>query len=305
VAVPYALPSLVTGVLIVRRFPQILAAATAFLLAACQDGTLVLAIADAPVDTATRVNVQIAEIELLSEDGDPESFTFSPPRDVDLLQFTGGRSSILLDAVRVPEGDYTGIRLTINSDETTAQSFVDLAIGGRQPLFLPSANESRLTIDESFTIERRKELDLTIHIDLRQSVLPPEVDGEPFELKPVWRLIRTEDVATLSGTVSDALATGDGCSPAIYLFAGHDAEPNDAGSNAELVASAKVELGSISGDFDYEIAFLEEGEYTVAFTCDALDDDPRIDELPPNEVIFAGETDVTLTAGETATVNFQ
>jgi hypothetical protein len=30
-----------------------------------------------------------------------------------------------------------------------------------------------------------------------------------------------------------------------------------------------------------------------------------MDELPPNEVIFAGETDVTLTAGETATVNFQ
>jgi hypothetical protein len=301
--VPYALPSLVTGVLIVRRFPQILAAATAFLLAACQDGTLVLSIADAPVDAATRVNVQIAEIELLSEDGDPESFTFSPPRDVDLLQFSGGRSSILLDAVRVPEGDYTGIRLTINSDETTAESFVDLATG-REPLFLPSANESRLTIDESFTIERRKELELTLHIDLRQSVLPPQNEGDPFELKPEWRLIRTEDAAILSGTVSSALANLNDCSPAIYLFADHGTEPNDAGSNAALVASAEVEVGGVSGAFDYEIAFLEEGEYTVAFTCDALDDDPRSDE-PANEVVFVGATDVTLTAGETATVNFQ
>jgi hypothetical protein len=287
----------------VRRFMQLLAASSVFLLAGCQDGTLVLSIADAPVDEATHVNLQIAEIELLKADEDSESFTFSPPRDVDLLQFSGGRSTILLDGVRVPEGDYIGIRLTINSDESTAQSFVDLATR-REPLFLPAANLDLATIDESFTIERRKELDLIIHVDLRQSVLPPENDGEPFELAPVMRLIRTEDAATLAGTVSNALATASGCSPAIYLFADEDAEPNDIGSNADIVASAKVDVSSVSGDFDYQIAFLDAGNYTVAFTCDASDDDPRTDEVA-SIVAFSASVNVVLAAGETSTVNFQ
>ncbi len=280
-----------------------LMASAGLFLTGCENGTLVLSIADAPVDQATHVVVQVTEIELLKEGEDGKTFTFAPVRSVDLLQFSGGRSTILLDNVQVPEGDYSGLRMTINSDETDPLSYVDL-VTGREPLFLPATNEALLTIDEPFTIERRKQLDLTIDFDLRQSVLPPESDGDPYELKPALRLIKDEDAAAITGSVSDALAGASGCSAAVYVFAGQDSEPNDVGSNADIVASERVDTGTVSSDFSYDVAFLPAGDYTVAFTCDAIDDNPRTDEAD-TVVSFGARTNVTVSAGETVTVNFQ
>jgi len=266
------------------------------LLAACQDGTLVLDIADAPVDQATSVVLEISEIDLLKSDGDDKKFSFSPPQQVDLLQFTGGLSSTLLNGERVPEGDYTGLRLIVDVDDAS-QSFIDFSNSVPQRLVLSDGTDE-ITINEPFTIERRKELAITLDVDLRQSVLAPTNSTDPYELDPITRLIKTEDAATISGTVASNLVP-NGCSPAVYVYEGHDVEPDDMDAASDVFASGRVSSGNING-FSYGIGFLPAGDYTVAFTCDAIDDDPRDND----DIVFGPPVNVTVEAGQTATVNF-
>jgi hypothetical protein len=251
------------------------------------------------VDEATSVVVQISKIDLLRSDGDDKEFTFAPPRRVDLLDFSAGLSTILLDRVRVPEGDYTGLRVTIDSDDST-ESHIDLNTGARERLVLSGATDE-FTIEEPFTIERRKELALTLEIDLRLSVLPPANVDEPYEFAPSTRLVNDADAATISGAISEDLVSSSSCLPVVYVYAGHDIDADDIGSPLTPVASAAVKLGSVSGVRNYKVAFLLAGEYSVAFTCDALQDDPRDDD----DIVFSPSAEVSVDASETATANFE
>ena len=53
------------------------------------------------------------------------------------------------------------------------------------------------------------------------------------------------------------------------------------------------------GDFVYEIGFVLAGDYTLAFTCEAANDDPETDD-----VINFTTQNVTVTADGTVTVDF-
>ena len=55
-----------------------------------------------------------------------------------------------------------------------------------------------------------------------------------------------------------------------------------------------------AGDYVYTVGFLAEGTYTVAFTCQAADDDPMADD----DIDFSGTIDKDITAGEEAVHDF-
>jgi hypothetical protein len=67
------------------------------------------------------------------------------------------------------------------------------------------------------------------------------------------------------------------------------------------VTSAKVSMSN-EGKYTYTVAFIPEGDYTVAFTCDADIDDSTIDA---DQVDFVGEAMVNITAGKTTIQDFQ
>jgi hypothetical protein len=274
--------------------------AASLLLAGCEDGTLTLSVTDAPVDKATQVRVQFTEVELIKADGSTESFELSPVKNVDLLNFSGGLSTPLLDQVRVPDGEYQGLRLKVNAGNDADDSFLILDTGAQEALLLPSANESLLTINQSFTVERREELALTVDFDLRKSVLEPSSDGEPYELRPALRLVKDDDAGTIFGTVPTDVASAAGCSPVVYVYSGKDVTVNDVGSAIPPLASALVKFNSVSDDFEYRVAFLNAGDYTAAFTCDARDDDPETDD----DTDLVGARNVAVTAKQTTQANF-
>ena len=58
-------------------------------------------------------------------------------------------------------------------------------------------------------------------------------------------------------------------------------------ANAPLT-SAAVSLDNSSGDWSYTIGFLAPGAYTVAFTCQASDDDP---DKADDDIEFVGTDD--------------
>ena len=71
-------------------------------------GRLSLAVTDAPVDEASSVVVQFSGVAFKRAGAAPELVqNLTPsPRQLDLLQYQGGRAALLLDGVTLPAGEY-------------------------------------------------------------------------------------------------------------------------------------------------------------------------------------------------------
>jgi hypothetical protein len=114
---------------------------------------------------------------------------------------------------------------------------------------------------------------------------------------------------SLTGTVAEALVMDESCTNdlvedtgnAVYLYEGAVDAPLDIrGAETDPVATATVSKNA-DGIYGFRISYLSIGEYTAAFTCQASDDDPEIE----NEVAFgASDTAVTIVDGQTANVEF-
>jgi hypothetical protein len=82
----------------------------------------------------------------------------------------------------------------------------------------------------------------------------------------------------------------------VYVFAGTNAAVDDIDGTDDPVANADVVLAN--GVYSYRV-LLQPGSYTVAFTCQAADDEPETDET----IAFLPTVNVTM-AGNTQTVDF-
>ncbi|MEA5445695.1 DUF4382 domain-containing protein [Gammaproteobacteria bacterium AB-CW1] len=276
------------------------------MLAGCFDGsssdgtgTLSLDITDAPVDNATAVVVEFSGVEIQPADGQRISFEFDEIRSIDLLTLQGNDSEPLLEGESVPAGEYEWIRLQVNAVAGTVDSFIEFEDGGQHSLFVPSGSETGLKLVSGFTVPAGGAADFTIDFDLRKSVTNPQ--GKPdYILKPALRMVNNVDVGSISGTVADAWAADDACSPAVYVYTGHDAEAGSEGSDNPPLTSALVALNDDSGEFEYTVGFLEEADYSAAFTCEADQDDPE----EGNDIEFLQKHNSSVTAGEESTVDF-
>ena len=266
-------------------------------LAACDQGTVDLGVGDAPVDDADRVVVQFTRVVLERSDGDDESFGLSPPRSIDLLAQTEGLTAALLKDQSVQEGDYVAVRLEVNATGSGTDSFVETG-GVTRPLLLAEADEARLRVARSFSVNALETVRLVVDFDLRKSIQDPDSAGAPYELRPVLRLVDADAAGAISGTVSTALATSSGCRPAVYVYSGHNVSADDEGSALPPLASA-IARPDIDGFF-YRVAFLPAGSYTAAFTCGAAADDPAQDDA----TTFPETQNVTVTESDTATADF-
>ena len=84
------------------------------------------------------------------------------------------------------------------------------------------------------------------------------------------------------------------------MYEGSDVTADDVGSTTEPVASGLVEMSDTTGEFEYRVAFLTTGDYTVAFTCDANDDAADSDD----DITFEAQQNVTVEIDQTTTVDF-
>ncbi len=260
-------------------------------------GTLSLSVTDAPVDGAVSVVVQFAGVQLLSTSGELLTFTFETPKTIDLLALQGGNSALLLDKISVPEGDYPVISLTVNAEPGVLDSYIELTDGIQHSLWIPNGNETGLVLTQGCSVTANGIADFVIDFDLRKSVFDPEVLGGDYILKPVLRIVDNTEAGSIAGTVDVALTTDTTCTSgnAVYIFEGLNVTPDDVGGAVEPEATTLV-----TADNTYKAAFLEPGDYTVAFTCQAADDNPDTDDA----IAFVGAVNVTVSIGVETPNNF-
>ncbi len=269
------------------------------LLAACEDGSITLSVADAPIDDAERVVVQFRSVVFEQEDGTRQTVALEPAQSIDLSALTGGESEALVSARAIPPGNYRAIEFVVGGSSTTQESYVDFTDGTRRSLFVPTASRNGLRVPVDFEIREEEDIALTVDFDLRRSLF---IASERVELRPALRAVFDDEVGIVSGRVAASLLPS-GCSPAVYIYEGANATPDDiGGSGTQPLSSSLVRLDNATGDFRYAIGFIEAGSYTLALTCDAdLDAPDRNDDIR-----FTGRrADVRVEAGRTRTVDLQ
>ena len=280
------------------------AAAGAIGLSGCfsgdDHGSFSLSVTDAPVDDATAVVVEFTGVSIKPADGQAEVFNFDEPRSIDLLALQGNDSQALLEDELVPAGNYEWIRLHVNAVNGEFDSYIEFEDGGQHSLYVPSGAQTGLKLVSGFVVPANGSADFTIDFDLRKSITNPQSPTVDYILKPALRLVNNVDVGSIAGTVSADWAADADCAPAVYVYEGHDADTGSEGSENAPVTSALVALNDESGEFEYTVGFLLEGDYTAAFTCEADQDDPE--EASP--ISFLQAENASVTADETTEVNF-
>jgi hypothetical protein len=282
-------------------------------------GTLSLQITDAAVDSADHVYIQFSGLEIQSADGrrttlyycedsmNPGNIIVSadtcatPPKSkqIDLLAFNGGLADTLLNSYTLPSGHYSWIRLMVDTADSL-DSYIVVS-GTPYELTIPSGPQTGMKVNRGFDVPAGGSASFTIDFDLRKSV---HLANGNYMLRPTLRMVDNVVVSSIFGTVDPLLVT-TGCTPAVYVFAGSGVTPDDIDDiAADPVTTATVKQDT-GGVWRYKAAFLEPGSYTIAFTCDAVADDPLVDNtLNPPPVNFSGTTTVSVTANSNTPHNF-
>lgn len=282
------------------------------LLAACdgdsgESGTINLNITDAPVDDATKVVVSFSGVSIKPQNGPAFDIDFvdnnGDPviKSIDLLSQQGSDSEPLLVNHSLDAGHYNWMRLKVIASQSTTDSFIQLDIGGAQyPLYVPSGDETGLKLNQGFDITDGGAVTFTIDFDLRKSVLAPNNNSSAYKLKPTLRIVNNNNVGHISGIVGPTSLGDISCASnpqySVYVFSGSNITPDD----IDGIDPDPISTSLLSNSFEYAVGFLNEGSYTVAFTCQASDDDTENNDT----ISFIGTDTVMVTAGTTTIYNF-
>jgi hypothetical protein len=263
-------------------------------------------LADAPIDGANNVWIEIPGLQLQSATSSSEGwqdYPIEPPLQVDLLTLQSGGTISLIDGVVVEPGEYN-IRLMLNQ-AGNKDSYIVLDDGTEHELTIPSGAQTGLKLNSRLTIPANGAADYTIDFDARRSIVQRGNANSPnleYALKPVLRLVNNTEVGSISGEIDPAIVDlVDGCSDSdplthnvVYVFEGHGVMPDDYGSSgAQAVTSALVTFDENSGVYRFKASFLLVGDYTTSFTCNADLEDTEADD----ELLFQHTQNVVVTLG--------
>jgi hypothetical protein len=277
-------------------------------------GYVNIAITDAPVDTVTEVWVEFSGVSIKPRDTGVLDFEFNEPLYIDLLTLRGENTSSLLTNQAVPRGAYNWIRLDVNADaDGVFDSYVMTEAGAMIELVVTS--QEGLQLGSGFTITSGQASNFVIDWDLRKGLTMPNGQDQEWKLRPALRITDMAESGTISGMVDEGLLSGGTCTSnlaedtgnSVYIFTGHDAALEDIQTGASdlvAVATDPVVTAAVTQDengmYSYSAAYMSTGDYTVAFTCQSLDDDPgAVDSLD-----FSVPQNVAVTNGVNTTADF-
>lgn len=282
-------------------------------------GTLTVGLTDAPVDGVVAVHVEFRGITLKPQSGPAVDFALS--EKVQLLDLQNGSVFPLLDAETVDAGRYNWIELHTNAEiDGFLDSYVQTESGGMVELEVPSGS---VRLVSGFVVTAGKNNAVLLDWDVRKGLTDPEglVSPSPdakdaYKLTPALRLIDMTQYGSLTGSVADALIMAESCTSnaegdgnLVYVYRNHDTTPDDLGGFGEPVTTAPVRSNpEKAGAYTYTVHYLDPGDYTVAFTCQGLDDDPATDadadaaeSAAVPDVEFSGQVNASVAEGEGTT----
>ncbi|MDG3085033.1 DUF4382 domain-containing protein [Vibrio hannami] len=270
------------------------------LLAGCNSGSdnnktasVSFYVSDAPVEEAEEVVVAFDALELIHESGQRYQLNVVDTdesqdyQQIDLLEYQGSDSKLILSDEPILTGTYRELIVHIKPE-----SYLNwVTNNGVHDLKVPS-NKLKLG---GFEVTTDSVQSFTIEFDLRKSLVLRGNDwnNNGYNLKPHGvKIVDNRSAASLRGNIEPSLFyQGSSCSEdggnVVYLYQGHghngntlidNFDPTDADydDNIELPENYVEPYASVEAEEngDYQFGFIPAGNYTVAFTCSAYEDDP-------------------------------
>jgi hypothetical protein len=292
-------------------------------LAACSgDGgssagrsTLSVSLMDAPVDGVTAVYVRITSMWIKPASGPAVELPLAnAPLNVNLLALTDTNAAILINEAVVQPGTYEWLAMDIAAERGVRDSYVLTQTGGEQDIDL-SVPSGRVRLVSGFEVAPNQAVRLLFDWDMRQGLVNPPGQHQYF-LKPAFRMLDVTEYGVLEGTIA-AATVGTHLDPAVnncaaddnvdlaegnvvYVFEG-EATPDDVDGTDDPVTTIEATRNN-AGDYVYR-TLIDPGTYTVAFTCEAGNDDPEI----ADDITFlspVGTTNPVTNQGNATVVNF-
>jgi len=235
---------------------------------------------------------------------------------IDLLKLQGSDNQIIVEGIELEAGEYDQLRLSIIDEDTNYSWVKEEASGDTLKLLKVPSDELKLG---GFVVESGGVQVFIIEFNLHKA-MTYNPGPDRYILKPRGvRIVEVESAASIAGTVDSELFDGnDAASPCaskmdptagnvIYLYRGHGLNVDDLADNfdrdvdksAPATAIAPFASETVAADGSYEIAYLPSGQYTLAFTCEAEQDDA---ELLDGIVVPSPDTEIVeldLAEGET------
>ncbi|HSN18900.1 MAG TPA: DUF4382 domain-containing protein [Gammaproteobacteria bacterium] len=281
------------------RYLNLCLALTLFTLAGCgggsSEGHVNFDITDSPADSATSIVVEFTGLTAVPQTGVPVHYQFPQPLQIDLAQLQSGTSAPLLQNLQLPAGHYRSLTLELSATPGAKDSFVVDATGKHGLVFTGSST----VIPDGFDVVADEGSSFIIDFDMRKSVLPPAASSSDFQLAPRLRMLDERSAGNIIGSVPANFAAAAGCVPVVYVYAGIVTRPGDlrpmADGGNQPVTEAPVKLDTAFGPYRFTAAYLPAGTYTLAFTCDAAQDDPS----KTDNIVFPSMGSVVAEAGNT------
>jgi len=263
------------------------------------DGRINLDITDSPTDDASSVVVEFTGVRAQPAGGGAVvGYDFPQPVQLDLAQLQGGVSASLIQDLTLPGGHYQWLELEVSATPGAHDSSLTLNNGGVHGLVLTAAGKAGLRTG-SFDVQANAGTSFIIDFDARRSVLPPAGSSTDYRLQPALRMLDERAAGNIVGSAPGSLAAAAGCVPVVYVYAGVVNRPEDLDTadpaSSQPVTEAPVQLETDFGAYRFTAAYLPAGTYTLAFTCDAGQDDPT----KADHITFSSIGSVVSEAGAT------
>ncbi|HKK46809.1 MAG TPA: DUF4382 domain-containing protein [Balneolaceae bacterium] len=228
-------------------------------------GSMELRMYDAPIDSASAVNVKIDKVEI-NRTGSANGWDVisTPNKMYNLLDLANGAYAVLGDTT-LEAGTYPQIRLVLSQDSNNV-----VVNGKTYGLTIPSGSQTGIKLDVNAKIEKDINYVLLLDFDAARSVVQAGGQGSSqskYLLKPVIRAKNKATTGNIGGIVNptDAKAV-------VYAIA-----------NSDTLASTVAD----TTDGTFKLVGLDEGDYAVSI-------DPRNDNYQSKD-----STGVHVTLGET------
>ena len=268
-------------------------------------------VSDTPVIGLASVVITIDRI-ILNQPGNPDVIIDRFTSDelgvmdedtitIDLLDYRGEDNLLIVGPVEVNVAEYQNLRLEI-LDNDINRSYAEELGGGIRPLRVPSGE---LTLGR-FEVEDSGDQTFILEFGLRKS-MTYNPGPDRYILKPRGvRIVEVGRGTTIGGAINTDFFNGpppcdEKGDPLVgnvmYIYQGIGLDATEFADNFDPALGPDAAVNflepfaaeTVEPDGTYLFSYLPAGDYTLAFSCDAVDDDPDFDDgitIPSPEDAF-------------------
>lgn len=243
-------------------------------LVSCSDdeaakGKVQLQVTDAPVDdeSVDGVFLSIKGVELRGAAGWEAVATFEEPVSINIMEYTEGNAYFLTEE-ELTAGTYTEARLMLDAPidggapVENPGCYLHFVDGTTKPLYVPSGAQSGYKVKGEVTLEAGGTVGVTLDFDVRKSVVAAGA-SDKYLLRPVVRLIATEEAGEIEGTVS-TVSTGR-----VVVYAYEDGTYNagetEVSGETGVRFSNAISSTGVNANGHFVLGFMPPGAYDLIF----------------------------------------